>query len=60
MKINTRYNVTVKIKLHVSPLRELIYDKNGVFVRESNSYYIFDCFRVRKANVIEIQEVERN
>ena len=57
MKINTRYNITVKIKLHTSPLRELIYDKDGVFIRESSSYYIFNDFRVRKANVINIQEV---
>ena len=57
MKPNARYNLTVKIKLHTSPLRELTYDKDGVFVRESGSYYIFEGFRVRKANVIKIQEV---
>lgn len=57
MKIHTRYNITIKIKLHTSPLRELIYDREGVFIRESGSYYIFEGFRVRKANVIKFQEV---
>ena len=57
MNIGTRYKVTVKIKLHTSPLVELVYDKQGALVRESNSYYIFDGFRVRKANVIKMQEV---
>ena len=57
MKTNTRYNITVKIKLRTSPLRELTYDKDSVFVRESDSYYIFEDFRVRKTNVIKIQEV---
>ena len=57
MKTNTRYNITVKIKLHTSLLRELTYDKDSVFVRESDSYYIFEDFRVRKTNVIKIQEV---
>lgn len=57
MKLNNRYNVTVKIKLHTSPLKELVYDREGVFIKESGSYYIFEGFRVRKANVIGIKEV---
>ena len=59
MKTNTRYKVTVKIKVYTSPLREIIYEKVGTFVKESSSFYIFDAFRVRKANVIEIQEVAK-
>lgn len=57
MKTHNRYKITVKIKLHTSPLREFTYDKEGVFVKESESCYIFEGFRVRKANVIKIQEV---
>jgi hypothetical protein len=57
MKIHGKYKVTVKIKLHTQPIRELIYDKVGKFVKETVTYYIFDGFRVRKANVIDIQEV---
>ena len=57
MIINTRYAVSVKIKLHTSPLRELVYDKEGVFIKETGSYYVFEDFRVRKSNVIKIREV---
>ena len=57
MKIRHRYNITVKIKLHTSPLRELVYEKEGVFIKESSSYYMFEGFRVKKTNVIGIQEV---
>lgn len=58
MKIHTRYNITVKIKLHTAPLRELTYDREGVFVKETASFYMFEGFTVRKANVINIREVE--
>lgn len=57
MNLYTRYKVTVKIKLHTSPLRELVYDKVGVLIAETVKYYVFDEFRVRKDNVIKIQEV---
>lgn len=59
MKVLTQYNVTVKIKLHTSPLRELTYDKEGVFIKETNSFYVFEGFRIRKSNVVKIQEVEK-
>jgi hypothetical protein len=48
----------MKIKLHTSPLKELIYDKVGVFIKETASFYMFEGFAVRKANVINIREVE--
>ena len=51
------YRVSAKIKLHTSPLRELEYEKEGVFIRETAAHYVFDEFRVRKATVIKIQEV---
>ena len=57
MNIYKRYMVTIKIKVHTQPLREIIYEKIGTFVKETNTNYIFDTFRVRKANVIKIQEV---
>ena len=57
MKIRARYNITVKIKLHTAPLRELIYDKVGVFIKETAQFYMFEGFSVRKANVLHIQEV---
>lgn len=58
MKVHTRYNVTVKIKLHTSPLRELTYDREGIFSKETDSFYIFEGFRIRKSNVVKIREVE--
>lgn len=56
--IPTRYyRVTVKIKLHTSPLRELEYLKEGMFVKETKSCFIFGDFRVRKENVVTIVEL---
>lgn len=49
-----RYCVTIRIKVHTSPLREIEYEKEGVFIKETKSYLIFDSFRVRKENVINI------
>ena len=57
MKNSTLYKVTIKIKVHIKPLREIIYEKIGVFIKETNTNYIFDTFRVRKTNVAMIQEV---
>lgn len=51
------YNITIKIKVHTKPLREVVYEKTGAFLKETSTNYIFDSFRVRKANVIKIQEV---
>ena len=57
MKINKQYMVSIKIKVHTQPLREIVYEKIGTFLKETNATYIFDAFRVRKANVIKIHEV---
>ena len=57
MKIGKRYKAMIKIKVHTKPLRYLIYEKVGTFVKETKFYYVFDLFRVNKANVINIQEV---
>ena len=54
MRPGSRYMLTIKIKLHTSPLKTLEYEREGKFVKESQSYFIFDGFRVRKANVINI------
>ena len=57
MKIHTKYKITVKIKLRTQPLRECIYEKVGVFIKETGKCYMFEGFRVNKANVINLQEV---
>lgn len=52
------YKITIKMKLHTKPLRELIYEKVGKFVKGTKKCYVFDSFRVRKTSVLNIQEVE--
>lgn len=54
---HNQYKITIKIKTHTSPLYELIYDRIGKFIKETSAYYVFDGFRVNKANVMNIQEV---
>lgn len=54
MRRGYRYIVHIQIKLHTQPLRTLEYTKEGVFIRGTQSYFIFDTFRVRKDNVLEI------
>ena len=49
------YRVTMKIKLHTSPLRELEYSRDAVFIRETKSYFVFDNFKVQKDNVVSIK-----
>ena len=56
MNAGNRYMVTIKIKLHTSPLRMLEYVRGGVFLKETLSYFVFDGFRVMKTNVINITE----
>lgn len=60
MTPHNKYRVTMKIKLHTSPLRLLEYHIDGVFLKETTSYFVFDDFRVRKANVINIVPLEED
>ena len=56
MKVGNRYRLSIKIKLHTSPLRMLEYMREGVFVKETAKCFVFKDFMVRKANVIGILE----
>lgn len=58
MKIGETYKVTKHIKLHTKPLREADVSITGRFVKETESYYCFDWFRVRKANIVDTKIVE--
>ena len=51
------YKVTSEIKIHTKPLHTVRFDRTGIFKKETPSYYIFDTFRVRKANVVCITKV---
>ena len=57
MKSNHLYKLTIKVKLHTSPLFERVFDKVGKFVKETSKCYIFEDFRVKKSNVMSIEEV---
>lgn len=50
------YRITKRIKLHTKPLYEADITLTGRYVRESQNFYIFDTFKVKKANVIKIVE----
>ena len=57
MKQGMLYKVTLRIKVHTSPLREITYDKIGMFVKETDKSYVFDDFHTRKSTVVKIEEV---
>ena len=50
------YRITKRIKLHTKQLYEADITLTGRYVRESQNFYIFDTFKVKKANVIKIVE----
>ena len=54
------YTVRVKIKPHTRPIRLIEYDKTGVFLKETSSCYVFNDFRVHKANVVNITRSDIN
>ena len=56
MQAGKIYKVTKRIKLHTKPLYEADIPLTGHYVRESQNFYIFDTFKVKKANVIKIVE----
>jgi hypothetical protein len=58
MTIGNPYKVTKKIKLHTNPLVEAKIVESGVFKKETSKIYIFDGFKVNKANVTMIEEVD--
>ena len=56
MQPNKTYTVTKKIKIHTSPLVEVVIPQTGLFVKQTDSYYIFRGFKVRKNCVVSIKE----
>ena len=51
------YRVTKRIKIHTKPLVEVNITLEGVFVKQTKNHLIFDGFRVRKSNVVTIDEL---
>ena len=56
MTVGNPYKVTKKIKLHTNPLYDAEVVKTGKFERETTKWYIFDKFKVKKANVVKIEK----
>ena len=54
---NIKYAVYSNIKIHTKPLKYAITIQNGRFVRESDMFLIFDKFRVKKINIVQIKEL---
>lgn len=52
---NKTYTVVKKIKVHTSPLVEVVIPQTGLFVKQTASYLIFRGFKVRKCCVINIK-----
>ena len=58
MQPNKMYTVVKKIKIHTSPLVEVVVPQTGAFVKETDAYLCFRGFKVRKACVVDIKEEE--
>lgn len=54
MTPNKTYTVTKRIKIHTKPLAEIDVPMTGLFVKETDAYYIFRGFKVRKSVVTSI------
>lgn len=55
MRANTKYEIIKKIKIHTKPTIFIDVRMEGIFVKETNNYYVFDSFKVRKENVVNIK-----
>lgn len=51
------YQITKRIKLHTKPTRFANITLVGTFKHDTNGWYCFDEFRVRKQNVIDIKPI---
>ncbi len=59
MQPNKMYTVVKKIKIHTSPLVQVVVPQTGLFVKETDSYLIFRGFKVKKSVVVDIKEEEK-
>lgn len=57
MSSNKPYRITKEIKIHTKPLNKVQIIREGVFIKETSKSYVFDSFRVNKANVIKIEKI---
>lgn len=52
-----KYQITKRIKLHTKPIRYADIPLVGTFKYDTDNWYCFDEFRVKKANVVEIKVI---
>ena len=57
-RVDKLYTVVKVIKIHTKPLRTVKVIQTGRFKKETQSYYIFNSFRVRKSAVLTIRICE--
>lgn len=57
METNKIYEVRKRIKIHTKPLVTCDVPLSGRFDKETESYLIFDNFRVKKDVVVSIKEI---
>lgn len=54
---NKVYTVAKEIKIHTKSLRKVVISQSGLFVKQTDSYFVFRGFKVRKECVVQIEEV---
>ena len=57
MLSNKPYRITKEIKIHTKPLNKVQIIREGMFIKETSKSYVFDGFRVNKANVIKVEKI---
>lgn len=58
MESGKMYTITKKIKIHTKPLVEIVVPQTGLFVTETDKYFFFRGFKVRKDCVLYIENLE--
>ena len=56
MKPNNIYKVLSVVKLHTKPLREATIYNRGKYIRETSKFYVFDCFKIKKENLVYFEK----
>ena len=58
MTAGKTYKITKRIKIHTKPICTVEVIQTGVFVKETEKYYVFNGFRVRKDVVTVIKQIK--
>ena len=58
MTAGKKYKITKRIKIHTKPTYTVEVTQAGVFVKETEKYYVFNDFKVRKDVVTVIEQIK--